>query len=186
MNGYEGKFTVEQLNYGKVLVLDDGHKLTVAEIKRLTRATKVRRIKPISGFENVDSYVFKIVSMTLTTLNNNQGYRESIYHVEGDATVTSWLALKTDKIRMAVVLNVANIKRLDDAISTIHLLYAAKDAMESAVMAHEKLSEVLMKSNLPDSITAKTPALDAVALGYADAELQHGMDTIAAVLKNKW
>ena len=40
-------FTDEQLSVGKILVLEDGHKLTIAELKKIDQLRKLKKLNGI-------------------------------------------------------------------------------------------------------------------------------------------
>lgn len=179
-------FTDEQLNIGKVLVLAGGHKLKLAEIKRLTRATKVRKLKWSGNFDDVDTFVLSTMYKTISALGIEDLMGGDVYRVYGDNAVTTMLALKTGGACKSVNLNTKDIKKLHNACLTKQGIDKAKREMIKAIESHNDLSVILTKQMTKNSVTKKTNALDKLVRGYADAELDVTVGKIKEVMEKTW
>jgi hypothetical protein len=179
-------FTDEQLNIGKVLMLATRHKLKLAEIKRLTRATKVRKLKWSGNYDDVDTFVLSTMYKAIYALDNNELIGGDVYRVDGDDAVTSMLALKTSGVYKSVNLDSKNIKRLHNACLTKQSIDNTKREIFRAIGSHNDLSVVLTKQMKKNSVTKKTNALDKLLQGYADTELNLTIDKIKDIMGNTW
>jgi hypothetical protein len=179
-------FTDEQLNIGKVLVLAGGHKLKLAEIKRLTRATKVRKLKWSGNYDDVDTFVLSTMYKTISALGNNDLIGGDVYRVDGDDAVTTMLALKTGGACKSVNLDSKSVKKLHNACLTKQSIDITKREMIRAIESHNDLSVMLTKQMKKNSVTKKTNALDKLVQGYADTELDLTVGRIKDVMENTW
>jgi hypothetical protein len=179
-------FTDEQLNVGKVLVLACGHKLKLAEIKRLTKATKVRKLKWSGNYDDVDTFVLSAMYKTISALGIDDLIGGDVYRVDGEDAVTTMLVLKTGSACKSVNLDAKNIKKLHNACLTKEGIDKARREMIRAIESHNDLSVMLTKQKMKNSVTKKTNALDKLIQGYADAELNATLGKIKEVMKNTW
>ena len=179
-------FTDEQLNIGKVLVLAAGHKLKLAEIKRLTRATKVRKLQWSGNYDDIDAFVLSTMYKSISALGIHNLIGGDVFRVDGDDAVTSMLALKTDAVCKSVNFDAKSIKKLHNACLTKQSIDIAKKQMMSAIDSHNDLSVVFTKQKLKNSITKKTKALDKLIQDYANSELNATVVKIREVMENTW
>ncbi len=179
-------FTDKQLNVGKVLVLGSGHNLKLAEIKRLTRATKVRKLKWTGNYDDIDTFVLSTVMKALDAMKGNDFIGADVYMVEGATAVTTMLTLKVDKFCTSVDFDATRIKKLHNACLTKMSIDRAKRQMNEAISSHNDLSVMLTKQKIKNAVTNKTKALDKLINGYADAELNEAMEKINDIMGNSW
>jgi len=132
---------------GKVLVLATGHGLKVAELKRLLRATKVRKLKFRDAL-GVDMLVRTVIFKALWQLHRQHFNKHEIYFVSGDDAVSSMLNLRTDKIIATIELDADKTKKLHNACLMKQELEDSVQILESADEQHKKVMSFL-KMNRP-------------------------------------
>jgi len=179
-------FTDEQLNVGKVLVLACGHKLKLEEIKRMTKATKVRKLKWTVEEDDIDTFVLATMYKTISALGRQNLIGSDVYRVSGDDAVTTMMTFKLGESCKSVNLDAMNIKKLHNACLTKQSIDRAKVHMANAIDSHNDLSVMLTKRKIKNSVTKKTNALDKLIQGYADKELNVTMGEIKEVMGRIW
>jgi hypothetical protein len=185
-NAMNEVFTDEQLNVGKVLILAAGHKLKLSEIKRLTRATKVRKLKWSDKNDDIDTFILLTMYKTISALGNEDLVDGDVYRVNGVDAVSVMLVLRTGGTCTSVNLDATKIKKLHNACLTKQCIDKARREMLSALKSHNDLAVMLTKQKMKNSITKKTNSLEKLAKGYADDELELTIGSIKEVMANTW
>lgn len=175
----------EELDVGKILVLYRGHKLKVSEIKKITRAQKVKKIK-WTNYEDIDSLIWINIYEGIVHINTDYSEYLDMYYVEGDEAVTTALRLKTDNVLASLDWNYQLIKDLHNARLTIDSIQKAKHYLSIAKESHDELCEILKQQKLSNSLMKKTKSLEAINKDYGDAELKLEMEKIENAMKNRW
>ncbi len=175
----------EELNVGKILVLKIGHKLKVLEIKKLIKASKIKRVK-WTGADDIDSFVWHSVLQGLVSCKNRSAPDLDIFYVEGDNPTTSFLRLKIDDVIASLEWNFVMIKELHNACLTMESLYITQHLLEELMDSHNKSSSILNQQNLPNSLEKRTKYLDKFIQGYADSEIDMALNKVENAMKDRW
>jgi hypothetical protein len=179
------KLSDKELNVGKILVLKMGHKLKVLEIKKLIKASKVKRVK-WTGVEDIDSFVWHNVLQGLVSCKDRSVPDLDIFYVEGDNSTTSFLRLKIDDVIASLEWDFVMIKELHNTCLTLESMYLTQHFMEAVIDSHKKSSSMLNQQNLPNSLEKRTKYLDKFIQGYAKSEIDMALDKVRNAMKDRW
>jgi hypothetical protein len=179
-------FTDEQLNIGKVLIIGGGHNLPVAEIKRITRATKVRKLKWTDNENDIDDFIISTLYETLYVLNENSLEGGDIYRVSGINSITTFLALKISKPYRAINLEAKYMKILHNSWLTKQTIDTTRQCMKEAVEAHNNLELLLSKLKIKNSLTTKTKPINKLLSNYADNEMDYLTTEVKKIMADTW
>ena len=178
-------FSDDQLNVGKILVLEKNHKLTTSKIKKLTRATTIKKLKSSKTFD-IDSLIISNVNNGLLALDDTSSYDYDVYYVTGNSSVSSALRLITDSVRGTIEWDAKKVKRLHNACFTKIKIDNAKVQLTNAKRYHEELVEALNNQKLSKTVASKTKSLSKITDGYADAVLKITVNNIRILMKSVW
>ena len=179
-------FTAEQLNLGKLLVLEEKHDLKLAEIKRLIGATSVRELKSGKTIETMDEYVQYVVYEAITTISQRNINDIRLYEVNGD-TKSTLLAMRTDKFISAVHLTGEQFIQLHHNSEFVREIKQIRHNIGVGNFRHNKFMDALAKRNHPmKKIAAKSKALNALAADYGIADIDNLIASMSAIMKLKW
>ena len=178
-------FSNEELDVGKILVLSNGHKLKATEIKKLTRAKKIKKIK-WTDYEDIDSFIWINVYEGVVYTKPECSELMDMYYVEGEEAVTTVLRLKSDNVISSLDWDHNLIKDLHNARLTVDSIEKAKHFLSVAKESHDEICEILKHQKLPNSLIRKTKSFETIIKDYGDAELKSEMDKIENAMKNRW
>lgn len=179
-------FTAEQLNFGKLLVLEKNHDLKLAEIKRLIGATSVRELKSGKQIATVDEYMQDIIGTAASQVSLHRINDIRLYEVHGDVK-SAMLAMRTDKLICAVQLSGEQLNQLNYnsdlmyKINKVRYHIGMSEKMSSALMVEFSANQQLIKK-----FSAKSKAINALAANYGIAEIEKLKSSIRAMMKSKW
>lgn len=179
-------FTDAQLNIGKILVLSENVNLTDEEIKRLTKASCVRKLNWEDESEDIDQFVLYAVSNAMFALNMYELGNGEVYRIDGHDATTTMLALKVGNLFKALFLDNKSIKKLHNAYLTKKIIDNARYQINCALKHHNELAEILSRQNINNGIKKKTRSFNRLIENYGDNELIVAAQTIREVLQCAW
>jgi hypothetical protein len=170
---------------GKVLVLASGHGLKIAELKRLIRAQKIKKIK-YSDELNIESLVCVVVSNALRQVHSPHRYSHDIYFVSGDNLASTMLHLRTDKTVATIELNAMKTKKLHNACLMKKELDIATNLFDSVEQQHKKIVELQKKYKKKITLSKLSKRVSSIVKDYAKVEIQHELAAIEEVMSPCW
>jgi hypothetical protein len=170
---------------GKVLVLANDHGLKVAELKRLLRAKKVKKLK-FNEEINVNSLVNNVIFRALWQLNKQKFHSHDLYFVSGEDAISTMLNLRTDKVVATIELNAETTKQLHNACLMKQELEKAVRMLESADEQHKAVVTMLKKLKRNSTLGSKSKKITSVVKDYAKTEIQNELQTIKNIMKPSW
>lgn len=186
MGELDKAFPNEKLNVGKILILIKGHKLTRSELKKLTNATNIRKLKWTGSQTDIDNFLCEVLTRGLNALENINQSEFDFYYVEGEGASSTLLRFKTDKVIESINLDAKLVKSLHNNSLTKGLLERAMASISRASINHINLCDVLTKQKIQTDLIKKTNALKKVAQSYGETELENTLVNIKAALKSSW
>ena len=186
MSKLDEVFPNEKLNFGKVLILGDGHKLKLSELKKLTNAKKIRKVKWTAIETEIDTFLCIALTRAFNALGTMERTVFDFYYVDGDNASSSLLRLKTDKVIESINLNAKIVKSLHNNCHTKSLIEKAMASISRAFKNHIDLCDALNTQKIQTDLIKKTNALKKVAQSYGETEFENTLVNIKAVLKSSW
>jgi acid stress-induced BolA-like protein IbaG/YrbA len=175
----------EELEIGKILIVSDGHGFTVAEIKKITKSSKVKKQKLIKS-PSVDSLLYQTIESALRAKHKKYIEPFNIYYIYGIKATSIFIRLKSDNVLGSISLDANSMKTLHNACHTHEVVGNAKFNLEMVKVKYDFASEVLAKQKKSNSLKRKNKALDKLLQGYGDAEISDAMTTIEQIMQNSW
>lgn len=180
------KLTVEQLNCGKLLVLEVGHRLTVREIKTLVKANSVKEIRNNYDQSTANYAVHTIISQAIDSVSTANLNSLRIYQVQGNV-VSSLIAVRTDKFVYAMDLTGVAVKELHNCIVLLRRIIENKSHITLVSGLHKKLMEEIgLCTKIIKAARTKSKAIDDLDTNYANADIVGLKAHINALLKSSW
>lgn len=180
------KLTAEQLNCGKLLVLEIGHGLTVREIKKLVKTKSVKEVKDNNDDSTIDAVVHKIIRQATDSVSTAQLHRLRIYQVQGNAA-SILIPFRTDKFVYAVDLTGVAMKELHNSTVLLRQIAENKTYITLTSFLHKKLmAEVGLCTNLVKAARRKSKVIADLDTNYANADIVNLKAHINTLLKSNW
>lgn len=173
---------------GRLLVLDVGHGLSVADIERLTGASNVQELAPEDSVEQLDEFVYELVSRWLEiTRAGTQGFSFSAYRVEGETSNSMLVKLQAgQKFLLAVELDELRAQRLSEATYLACKLLSVQDLFNDVYHAHTELRKLLKRAGAQNTLERASKHLSAAHKQYGMDELRELGDSINEVMRHTW
>ena len=178
-------FTDEQLSVGKILVLEEGHKLTIAELKKNILAKKVKKIKWNSKYE-YEIFILISIYSGLNIFDKSIERQFDVYYVDGDNAVSEILRLKSDAVRATLQLGANSVMLLYQCIIALSKIKDLRRYLKILEINHTELLEILNIQNLAKNMDVKTKLLSQLSEKYADAEIILMENNIKKLLQSTW
>jgi hypothetical protein len=175
----------ETLKVGKILAIQEGHKLSIVDIKKITRAKKVKKLKWHDDID-VDSFIIRTIHSGIDALDESNQWNADVYYVTGEDAVSSMLRLKTSSQCFTVDWDDASVKKLHNACYTKLCIEMAKRSIEESIQYHEILLESFKTQKIKSNIDVNTKLFEKISEGYGDSELNVTLDKINELMKNVW
>lgn len=176
----------DKLGIGKILILNEGHGLSVGEIKKYTKSEKVKKVKWTGLDNHIDTLISSAVFRGLRTKKNIFTGNISLYYVSGHDAASSFLRMKIDKVLGSINLTSLDVKRLHNANLTKEAIESVIDNLEITKMTHDHASEMLTEQKKKNSLKKKTKAIEKLVNGYGADELKEAIETIEEIMKDRW
>jgi hypothetical protein len=173
---------------GRLLALDAGHEMSVADIQRLTRASSVQQLATENSVGKLDEFVYELISRWLEmTSGGAHEFCFSAYLVRGEKATSEWLKLQTgDKFLLAVELDEARAKKLNRATFVGCRLLSVQDLFNDLYRAHDNLRQLLKKVGTEKTLESASRLLSAAHKRYGMDELRELRDSIEEVMRHTW
>jgi len=177
------KFSDQELNVGKVLIMRQPHNMDDCELIRLSKAADITWLKDDMGVD-IDEFVCDLLQGAYEAVTGNPYV--SIYSVLGDDANSTFLKL-TDHFGAALVLGSSQIKSLYTAELVRRTIVQVRHELEMALVFHNNLVNHSSKLGIDQaSFISDTSAINNLHLTYADAELNRRLATIKSLMVDKW
>ena len=180
------RFSDDELNVGKILVLEKGHGLKTKRIKELTNAKKVTQLRWNKKTSPLDYFLLMNIERAMVALGHPQVLTGNIYRVVGKHAVSTMLSLNLKTFCMTLDLATEDIKRIHNACLLKRFIDEARFAVEHAQKQHSELVDALSELSIVSNLGSKTSSLDEIVDGYADAELAATIEKIKAATAKSW
>lgn len=185
MSNLSDVYNDEMFNVGKILAIQEGHGLSVLEIKKTIKAKKVKKLKWNDGID-VDSFLISKVNEGSHALDDSDFIDYDVYYVTGDDVVSTFLRMKISSKCFTLDWKDKSVKILHNALHTKARIDMAKSQMSMAKTYHDNLIESLNSQKLNNIVKKKTKSLEKILDGYGDEELSIAMDKIKDEMRNVW
>jgi hypothetical protein len=185
MGVMEDLFSNSSLNaLDKVLVLDPTTTIKITEIKKLLRATRVRKLQNSYG-DDLDSFICMLITRALYAQSRPSMPERNLYVVKGRSVSSALLALKVN-IVATLELNADRIKKLHNACLTKEALDGMLYHIKLLQQSRKPVIEILEQRKKKTDLIAKSKRLDTIFVDYGVKEVQEEMLVINDVMKNRW
>ena len=185
-------FKDEELEYGKILILNSSHKLKLIEIKKSINATKLKEIKRKKKESksilpsSLEELIYRICILALEVVEKGYGDDIKIYKVEGDNASTSFLRLTSKDIRSSVNWNSKDIRILVNALVTKKLIEEIKYKLSLVKESHNDAISLFERFSKKNYIKQKTNVIEKLSREYGEKDMQLTLDKINNLMKNTW
>jgi len=185
MGVMEEAFSDATLNtMDRLLVLDKNVSLKNSEIKRLTRATRVRKLKNTYS-DDLDSFICSLITRALFCRKPQTFIEPQVYVVKGADVSSVMLTLKVTPIA-TLLLTADRIKKLHNACLTKQKLDEILFSIDQVKELHEEVVDFYKRRKAQTTLPAKTSQIKKIFQDYAKAEIKSEMAVINDVMKNRW
>ena len=185
MGVLEEKFNEQELNIGKILILDENHGFTSKEIKKITNAEKVINLR-VQKNNELSRLLHGDIFNGLRSKNPNQTANFDFYLIEGKSAVTTFIRLKSNKVLGSILLNAKAIKNLHNCCIFLASVENAKRILVYAKNEHDKTTEILENYSHFNNLKRKTKMYEKLINGYGDGDIKNAVNIISQVMKNSW
>jgi hypothetical protein len=172
------------LNYGKVLVLDAKHTLSVDEIKVNTFASKVIHFIPSNRTGIKNNFLHAMLSDWLASIGTECEYE--IYFVKGRNARSSYLSLSGNDLIGAYILESKMMQDCHNCAMTIHAIEKIKAGLETARHEYIALVANLILPRTHMNLNQYPNELNQITGNYCLAELTECKDIVRNTLTNRW
>lgn len=177
-------FPDDQLNVGKVLIMNSGHNIPLQTIERLTRSTLTELD---SASNNRDAFLEYAVANSLAATQQEHFHEYEIYIANNPNACSMLLrTAEPESFVAAVELDATELKALHNASVSHKHITTARNAMLFAKNAHNKLVMLTKKSKTLKYFAKRTPALNAATHSYGVQTLKKLEKDIAKQLSKTW
>lgn len=177
-----------ELEFGNILVMKESSKLKVADIKRLTRATKVKRIKPNGVDDAAVNTLYRNIQFACTELKMYGDWFSfvKLYQMEGEIASTM-LSLQTSDFLAATCMTATNYKSLHNAVTIRMRVNPLKAMLTHLISENQKLLDLLAHKKDHKSHLAKAgKTLRKIDADYCSALSTECKEMMANVMKTVW
>ena len=180
------KLTAEQLNCGKLLVLEIGHGLTVREIKKLVKAKSVKEVMDSIDDSTVEAAIHTIILQVIDSVSTAKLHRLRIYQVQGNAA-SILIPFRTDKFVYALDLTGVAMKELHNSTVLLRRILENKTYIKLTSILHKKLMEEIgLCTKIIKAARTKSKVIDDLDTNYGNADIVNLKAHINALLKSNW
>lgn len=168
----------------RLLVLDRNISLKNSEIKRLTCAKRVRKLKNTYS-DDLDSFICNLITRALFCRKPQTFIEPQVYLVKGADVSSVLLTLKVTPIA-TLLLSADRIKKMHNACLTKQKLEGILFSINRLKESHEEAVDLYKQRKVETTLPAKTSQIKKLFQDYAKAEIKSEIAIINDGMKNRW
>jgi len=186
MKSIDDKLIQDKLGLGKILILSEGHGLSVDQIKFDARADDVKELEWSGLDSDVDTFILKSIYGAILHIDGVYSNNLSVYYVKGENALSTFVRLKTSKVLGSISLDSSSVKKLLNAHKTKSAINSAKESLIISRDSHIDASEILSKQKKSNELEKLTVLIEKIVEGYGENEIKEEMRIIEEIMKDSW
>ena len=178
---------VDEITFGKFLVLSTGHGLTITDIKNLTKAKKIKKII-LGKCDFYDEVIFLTLldGIEAISVSGDVDFGVDLYRVDGIDAVSSFLRLRTESVVATLDWDSEKFEILTNAAAVRKSLIELRDSLNIANDLHEIAIQILLEKNISNNLNQNKKIIENLAETCGATELSDAVATITEIMKDSW